>query len=978
MGRIVYGLALFVILNVGVRQSVIAQVVINEFLALNTSFILDPEFQEYGDWIELFNDGDTDVDISGYTLTDNLLNPNKWQIPTGTTVQANGFLVIWADGRNTGLHSSFRLSGSGEQIGLFNTEGNPEDTISYAFQQSNLSFGRQPGSSWAFFKVPTPGKMNTEEGFAGISEKPRFSSPGGFYDGPVSLNLSSSAPGAVIRFTTDGSEPDTTSLQFFSTLSVTSTMTIRAKTYEQGKLPGKTVNHSYFINEPDHDLPVISISTDPENLWDSQSGIYINFTEDWERPCGLEFFNPEGESAFSINAGVKIFGGTSRNSAQKSLSVYARNRYGDGAIQYTLLPGRKTEVFKSFILRNSANDWQGNWRGTMFRDGLIHTVVENQMDLDYQSYRPVVVYLNGAYWGIHNIRDKHNEDYLQIKYGIDRDSVDIIKQNQVISGDDVFYNEMMNYLANNDLYTDDNYQVAVSMIDIDEFINYMITEIYSCNIDWPANNYRLWRPTTESGKWRWMLFDTEFGYNGFQWAPATTNMFNKALDPDIDDYVNQGLKAPWATRAFIKLTQNESFRKQFVSTYLSHIYTTYVPERVAGIVDSLRENLLQEMPRHIARWGAEGGIFSMQVWQQNVQGMRDFAWDRPAFALQHLKETFDIQEKDKVRLDLVCDKGGNIILNGIPLDQSHFTGDYYLGLPVKLDIQPWPGYDFKGWTIVDSSHSGTTLVESREMETIIEGDVTIIAGLVRSQEIPDLRINEIMASNSSGIEDEFGDKDDWIEVYNAGAEIVDLGGLFMTDTLGEPGLWEIPVSEPSLTSVEPGSFIVFWADNEPEQGPLHLGFKLRKSGEQVGLFKELEGSLILLDSVTYSTMLADVSLARYPDATGPWVAFAHPTPLDPNFYLGMKDRDKPSGEFSVYPNPTSGLVNIGGLNFETLIPGDDLRVTVLNHAGKMIIDRRIHSLEGVEIDLSAHKAGLYLIRIFTGESYFTKQIILLK
>jgi hypothetical protein len=270
------------------------------------------------------------------------------------------------------------------------------------------------------------------------------------------------------------------------------------------------------------------------------------------------------------------------------------------------------------------------------------------------------------------------------------------------------------------------------------------------------------------------------------------------------------------------------------------------------------------------------------------------------------------------------------------------------------------------------------LIGSEEMEAIIEGAMTITASLERSREIPDLRINEIMASNSNGIEDEFGDKEDWIEIYNSGAEAVDLGGLFLTDTLGEPGLWEIPASEPVLTTVDPGGFIVFWADNQPEQGPLHLGFKLRKSGEQVGLFKEMKEAMILLDSVSYSDLLTDVSLARYPDASGPWVAFAHPTPLDPNFYLGTKGLEKPSGEFNVYPNPTSGKVNIGGMSFETVSSGGGLRVSVIDFAGRTIMDKRIDSPEGLEIDLSAHKEGIYLIRISTGGSYFTKSVILMK
>jgi hypothetical protein len=607
------------------------QLLVSEFQALNTTTITDPDFQSYSDWLELFNPGGSDLDISGYWLTDDLLQPGKWNIPAGTVVPAGGYLLIWADGRDTGLHAGFKLNGQGEAIGIFNPDGEIIDTIVYCGQRPDLSTGRASSyGRWVVFTQPTPGMSNPESGFDGISGEPLFSIQGGFYSLPVDLDLGPPTAGGEVRYTLDGSEPDTASSLWENNLLLSSTTIIRARVFEDQMIPGSTVTHTYFISEPGHDLPVVSITTDPDHLWDQQTGIYVNYTEDWERQCGFELFSPSGEREIGLNAGLKIFGGTSRSSAQKSFSIHARSRYGEELIHYPLLPGRETDQYGSFILRNGGNDWNGDWRGTIFRDELIHTVVENQMDLDYQSYNPVAVYLNGEYWGILNIRDKHNEDYCEILYGTDPDKVDIIKHNMVESGNDKRYNEMMEFLETHDLSGREEYQEAASMIDTEELINYLIAETYSCNIDWPANNHRLWSPRSAEGKWRWMLFDTEFGFNGFRWAPVTTNMFAKVLDPDIDDYVNKDLKAPWATRVFIKMTQNEEFRNELISRYLSHIYTTYDPQRVCAIVDSLSARLESEMPRHIARWGSEGGIYDMNVWRQKCAGHERFCQGPPS------------------------------------------------------------------------------------------------------------------------------------------------------------------------------------------------------------------------------------------------------------------------------------------------------------------------------------------------------------
>ncbi len=956
------------------------QVLINEFLASNVSSSRDPDFHEYSDWIELYNLNVSGTDLSGCFLTDDLSNPNKWVFPPGTVIPADGYLLIWADGRNTGLHAGFKLDADGEQIGLFSPVQTLLDSVSFASQYPDFSSGRiYPDPGLVFFPVPTPGGSNTGKSCTGISGEVQFSIDGGFYDENISLNLSAENSEAVIRYTMDGSEPDSASLPYTGTLTIPSTVVVRARVYEEGKLPGKITGHTYFIHEQDHDIPVLSLFTGPANLWDPWTGIYVNYEEDWKRPCGIEYFLPGQGSAFSLNAGFSIFGGTSRGSAQKSFAVFTGNAYGDGPVEYHLLPGRDINVYKSFILRNSANDWNGGWRGTMFRDALIQTIVENRMDLDYQSYQPVSVFLNGMYWGILNLRDKHNEDYCETHYGTDRDSIDIIKNNEIVAGNDHLYNEMMDFLRNHDLSVEENYRLAESMIDVDEFIHYMITEIYSCNIDWPANNYRLWRSETEGGKWRWMLFDMDFGFNGFQWAPPSTNMFAKALDPDIDDYVRTGMKAPWATLAFIKLTQSSIFRAKFISAFISQAGTTYNPGRVIHIVDSLAANLEKEMPFHIARWSADGGIVSMQEWHQNIQGMRDFANSRPYYALKQLAETFGLQEGDKAGIEIISGKGGSLKLCGAPVDSPDLSLEFYKDLPLELSMAVSPGYSFEGWTVeyLSGENAGMITTKANPLELIVEGPLRITARIQRDDMIPELKINEIMAGNSNDMVDEYGDHDDWIEIYNAGEEPVDLGGLYMTDLPDNPQKWQIPGSQPGETTVVAGAFIVLWADEEPVEGNLHLDFKLSKSGEFAGIYKNTAGGMIVIDTVSFPSIQDDISFSRYPDGNGPWEMTDRATPGSGNIAGNTGFMHHGVLNPVAWPNPTTGIVHISGVSSE-ISAGTTTAVTVISCDGRLARQLSFHAGEIPVIDLSDQPAGLYLLRIMTGGRYFTREIVLVK
>ena len=432
------------------------------------------------------------------------------------------------------LHTNFKIKSEGEQIALYNPGDQLLDQIDAVELPTDVSYGRQPDASenWFYFDQATPGEANTTQGYENFGGEPIFSHRCGFYSQPFLLTLSASSPQASVYCTLDGSTPSTHSILYQNPILINKTTVVRAKQIIHNSLPGRTITQTFIVNE-DITLPVVSLATDPPNLWDPDSGIYVlgknyepnpphfgaNFWQDWERPVHVEFFEPDGQSGFSLDAGMKIFGGWSRDFPQKSMAIYARSRYGTGSINYQIFPDKPVDKFEAIVLRNSGNDWQS----TMMRDGMMLSLVK-ETDLDFQAYRPAVVFLNGEYWGIMNIREKINEHFLAANRGVDPDSIDLLENDgYAIHGDESHYRAMLHYISTCNMQLTQSLNTIKSMMDVDNFLDYQISQIYFDNTDWPGNNIKFWRPRTPDGRWKWILFDTDFGFglynsDNFKWT----------------------------------------------------------------------------------------------------------------------------------------------------------------------------------------------------------------------------------------------------------------------------------------------------------------------------------------------------------------------------------------------------------------------------------------------------------------------------
>lgn len=493
------------------------QIVINECFARGKG--------KRPDWIELYNPGSSPVSLGGWSLTDKPDNPRKWIIPEATVIRPRGFCVFFADKKNRGNHTNFKLDPSGEYVGLSHAKGDLVDSITYENQQHHASTGRFPDGApgWFVFSDPTLGAPNTRESLTvPITQKikrlqipaPFVSPAGGSYTTSKRITITTDVPTATIHYTTDGSLPTEDSPVSHEPLTITQTTVLRCRAFTKGNQGSATSTQTYLIGEPTH-LPVLSLVTDPANLWDAETGIYIkgnqwkrhgynkslyNWKQSWKRPCNVEFFDTEQTEKINIPAKIKISGGRSRNFPQKSFTLALPGK-SDEMFRYPFFPHKNIPASKTILLRNSGDDWQY----TMFRDILMQSLLIHRMDIDMQDAQPAVVFLNGEYWGIYNIREKLDKYYLQANHHCDPKAIDLIKTySDIKAGDLSAYQAMLRFIGSHDLTDSQNYETITRQIAIDEYINYQLAQIFYDNCDWPDNNIAWWRERNAQGRWRWI------------------------------------------------------------------------------------------------------------------------------------------------------------------------------------------------------------------------------------------------------------------------------------------------------------------------------------------------------------------------------------------------------------------------------------------------------------------------------------------
>jgi len=836
----------------------VSQVYINEFLASNSSVNFDPDYNEYSDWFELYNSGSNNVDLSGFYLTDDLSNPAKYQIPIGINIPAGEFLIFWADDNDTLTHTNFNLSSSGEQLGLFDTDTIVVDTLNFGPQNTDLSFGTvvENISIWNYFDEPTPGNSNTTTGYQGFADDIEFSIEAGFYTGGQTLELSTPSSTAEIRYTIDGTFPSENSLLYTSPITFSNTTVIKAISYDTSMFDGRPFTNSYIIDHNNTLDCVVSISTNPGNFFDPDSGIYMNVDSLWERPVNMEVFEGNGERSLNQIFGFRIKGGKSRSLPQKSFGIYSRSYYGEGKIRYRFFEDKDHHVFNNIVLRNSGQDWFK----TMFRDGFFQDLVKTNMDVDYQEFRPTEAYINGEYWGILNFREKINEHYIKRNHpSVDIENIDVLEITvfddddvSIVMGDLESYNQLTNHMESNNMNLQSTLDYIDSRVDLTEFSNHFITNIFIGNTDWPQNNIKWWREKNEDGKWRWIFFDLDYGF-GYR-DSLQLNTLERTTNPSTGGN-------PAATFMLRKLLENDTYKNDFIQRFSTHLNTTFNPDRVNSFIDEKKQHIEAEILNHISRWEADGGIASFSEWEDNISVLRYHANNRPAIVREDLEDKFLIEQVN-LTVNNSGEGSGKILIHDVEIGDLPFNGIYYKDIPFIIEAKANYGYRFIGWDEnigVNSDSILITLTSDSTITAIFEAVAT---------ESDNIVINEINYNSS----DDF-DSGDWIEIYNNSEEYVEISNWMIKDENPEPDF-----IFPYSTLLEPNGYLVIcrnyslFSEKYPEvlNYIIGLNFGLDGGGEHVELFNS---SNIIVDSLRYND---HSPWPEEPDGNGPTLELKNP------------------------------------------------------------------------------------------------------
>ena len=524
---------LFSITLLGLSVQANAQLVINEIMQSNIDCIMD-DLNEFPDsWVELYNPGTSSENLSQYKIGLKNDVDAAWALPS-YNVPANGYVIIYCDKEATGMHADFRLDSGKGKLFLFKG-GAVTDKFDDIKKQPapNIAYGRKTdGASELGYQLrPTPNAANCGTLSETVLGDPVFSVKGSVFTSNQTVSLTLSLPddapeGAQIRYTLDGSEPTTRSPKYKNPLTFNSTSVIRAKLFCSGCISPRSKTESYIFHGRAQDMMVISIVTDDKYLYDPQIGIYVegnyqsgknNYEFDWRRPINIEMFENSGEESI-INqlCETRIQGGATRSNERKSLAVYANKRFGTNRFSYEFFPTQKPGLteFKSIVLRNSGNDFHYLY----MRDAVIQRSMALRQDLDWQAWRPSIIYINGEYTGMLNIRERSNEDNIYTNYNKLED-IDLIE-----NWTDLKEGTMDNWNEFAAFYNEHGHTMAeyAERMDCIEFINLMAMNMYYNNQDFPGNNIVAWRPIADGGKWRWIAKDTDFGL-GLYGSPATYN-----------------------------------------------------------------------------------------------------------------------------------------------------------------------------------------------------------------------------------------------------------------------------------------------------------------------------------------------------------------------------------------------------------------------------------------------------------------------
>lgn len=792
-------------------------VTINEICSKNTTYAA-PDGGFY-DWIELYNGTGSSVDLSGWGLSDKNTEPYKFTFSNGTVISPGQRMLVFCDSNAATTNNSYALFGlstSGETLTLTNSSGNIIDTVTFEAMISDTSYGQYPDGSGDFYTLRcTPSQQNQAPEDSNAVKKPVFSAESGFYNNSFSLSIEAPS-GTTVYYTLDGSNPTSASERYTgpitvkdmsSTQNVLSARTdisadkvaapvenvdkaaiVRAIAVDSQGRTSEIITKTYFIGTTNtsyyKDMKVVSLVTDPSNLFDYEKGIYVkgkiydennstpgnwgdigagfdggfgdwgnigdwggafgswnvqaNYTQkgrEWEREASFELFE-NGKSVLIQDVGIRIKGAASRNTPQKSFNVFARSDYGKSDFDYDFFDGtalkakngKVIDSFDSITLRNGGNDNAY----AMFRDSINQQLVSDR-DFATQATSECVVFIDGEYWGLYQITEKVSDDFIKSHYGVNKDDVAIIKNSTVEEGTDQDLNDwntLIKMCASSDMTDSAKYSEFCQKVDVQSFIDYFSAQIYWNNGDWPHNNLAAWRSNVidssnayADGKWRMFLFDTEYsvGLYGDMNTSISSNCFTR---------MTQGFNSSDIGRAFAALLKNPQFREQFALTFMDMANYNFAPEKTNAVIEKFKSNYRQYILDGFERFYSDtlSDAKGEERFETEYKTISNYYLNRFNYASDSMKNALGLTGTLGTLTVNNNGQKGTISLNTLTLDDSlsSWSGKYYSDYKVTVSAEAKEGCTFSHWEVNGVQLSSSELY-SPEVSFTVNGNVSITA-----------------------------------------------------------------------------------------------------------------------------------------------------------------------------------------------------------------------------------------------------------
>ena len=629
-------ICLFLLAVLGFAGAARADVIINEVMASNGYY----ENGHAWDWVELYNNGDSTENLSGWGFTDSKKDLFKFTFPEGTKLKAGGYLTIWCTGtenktpgKGDTFYADFKISSSGETLRLTDKDENEVQKLKMPEQYGCISYGMPSGGGeYGFFEKATRGKKNGSEVYTRRLQEPEIVTAAGFYEGSVTVEVRGEE-GTELHYTTDGETPTTKSKVFPKDgLTLKKTTPLRVKAFRNDAVSSPVAGATYFIDDAPK-TAIVSLISDDQYLFSKKTGMLAkgtgsipNYSKGYEYPVHIEYFDSTGKKQISQTGTMTCSGHSARINSQKSIALYARKAWGSDKFEFNPFPTRDYAGYKSLLLRAANSDYSA----TRLRDIVASSLAEGQ-DILYQDHEVIQVYINGRYWGHYNLREKINKYFVAAYEGVteetDIDNIDILARTGtdefLQNGDNKDWLELCDFCKKKDLNKPENLAWVEERLDIDNMFTHAAFEIILGNVDF--TNVRVYR--VPGGKWKYLLFDVEACWRNLD--PTPIEYYIKPLNAKIQGFRHEPLNA------LLKVPEMKARFLQRVSGLLSTVFRwDNVEKHFDDVIDVLKPIL----PRHIERWKN----MKMENWKKNIHATKYYARVRPKKIPEMLKKAMKL------------------------------------------------------------------------------------------------------------------------------------------------------------------------------------------------------------------------------------------------------------------------------------------------------------------------------------------------